>query len=149
MGKATFGVRSLRPIYKCCRLDFHVLIPVFTIGLFLFQIIATFKTPYLPEEFRSIEILGWTLFGCCCACLFVGIQNFTSDGSLEPIPDDYPYNGTVEERKEYWENYDYDNNEDNHNHDDVIGETDLPSSSTTNNGGVGDQYDEEEDEVSM
>jgi len=100
--KATHGVRTLRPIWKLCRLDFSFLIPISTIGLLLFQLVVNiFFEPYLPG-YSGIEIVGWVLFAFCLSLMFIGIQNFTKDGSLLPIPDDYPYDGTLEERKEYW-----------------------------------------------
>jgi hypothetical protein len=99
--KATSGKRSLRQKYKCCRLDFHILVPVSTIALFLFQMANTIKTPYLPDNLHIVTV-GWVLFAFCFVLLFIGVQDFNKEGSLAPIPDDFPYNGTEEDRLEYF-----------------------------------------------
>ena len=140
-------MRSLRPAYLCCRFDFHFMIPAATFGLFLFQMIQTIISPYLPNNL-NIEALGWALFAVCFVILFIGVQKFSQDGSLKDIPDDYPYDGTVEERKVYWSNFDDDeddkgntaSNNDNKKVDakddnDEIGETGDPSDEI---GGTGD-----------
>merc|ERR1712241_946741 len=46
LSKATSGNRSFCPVYKCCRLDFHLLIPIATIGLFLYRIQDVIRSPY-------------------------------------------------------------------------------------------------------
>jgi hypothetical protein len=135
--KATSGMRSLRPAYICCRFDFHFMIPAATFGLFLYQMVQTIISPYLPNNL-NIEYIGWALFAVCFAIMFIGVQNFPQDGSLTDIPDDYPYDGTVEERKVYWSNFEDDegsstNNEnkkeiDAKDDDDEIGGTGDPSS---------------------
>jgi len=111
--KATAGKRSLRPKYKCCRLDFHLLVPVSTIGLFLYQMYYTIKTPYLPNNLNIVTV-GWVLFALCFVLLFIGVQDFRKEGSLVPIPDAFPYDGTVEDRIEYWSQCD-ENNSNNNN----------------------------------
>lgn len=131
--KATSGKRSLSPIYKCCRLDFHILVPVSTFGLFLYQMYYTIESPYLPDNL-NIVTLGWVLFALCFVLLFIGVQDFNKYGSLVPIPDDFPHDGTVEERVEYWSNFDENNNNGNKKKvitvdKDKMGDTGDPSSS--------------------
>ncbi|OEU14466.1 SNF-domain-containing protein [Fragilariopsis cylindrus CCMP1102] len=129
--KATSGMRSLRPAYLCCRFDFHLMIPAATFGLFLFQMIQTIIKPYLPNN-PNIEAIGWACFAVCFAMLFIGFQKFSQDGSLKDIPDDYPYDGTVEERKVYWANFEDDENK----------KVDAKDDDNEEIGGTGDPSDE-------
>lgn len=144
--KATSGMRSLRPAYICCRFDFHFMIPAATLGLFLFQMVQTLISPYLPNNL-NIEYIGWALFALCFAMMFIGIQKFPQEGSLKDIPEDYPYDGTVEERKEYWSNFDDEINVTNNESkkvdtkdDDEIGDTGDPTSN---------DYDVDKDSVEL
>ena len=94
---ATLGKKTLRPMIQCCRFDFHVAIPIATLGLFLYQFVESIRTPYLPNN-PGIEIASWTLFGICTALLFLGVWR-QGDGKLETLEmplDEYPWG------REYW-----------------------------------------------
>jgi len=95
--KATLGKKTLVPIYQCCRFDFHIAIPIATLGLFLYQTSQVIISPYMPGHL-SIEITSWTLFGVCVALLLWGIWR-RDDGKLEEllVPfEEYPWG------KDYW-----------------------------------------------
>jgi len=111
--KATLGKKTLRPIIQCCRFDFHVAIPIATLGLFLYQFVESIRTPYLPNN-QGIEILSWTLFGICTALLFCGMWR-QGDGKLETLEmpfDEYPWG------REYWTTLE--NSDENHGQEDEI-----------------------------
>ena len=95
--KATYGKKTLRPIYQLCRFDFHVAIPIATLGLFLYQTMNAIRSPYLPSN-PNIEIIGWTSFAICITLSFWGVWK-QGDGKLEThvVPfDEYPWG------REYW-----------------------------------------------
>ena len=105
--KATLGKKTLRSYIQCCRFDFHVAIPIATLGLFLYQFVDSIRTPYLPNN-PGIEILSWTLFGICTALLFWGVWK-QGDGKLETLEmplDEYPWG------REYWTTLE--NSDENH-----------------------------------
>ena len=93
--------------------------------------IQTIIKPYLPNN-PNIEAIGWACFAVCFAMLFIGFQKFSQDGSLKDIPDDYPYDGTVEERKVYWANFEDDENK----------KVDAKDDDNEEIGGTGDPSDE-------
>merc|ERR1712146_668930 len=91
--KATFGKKSLRPIWHLCRFDFHVSIPIATLGLFLYQTINAIREPYLPGN-STIEIASWTLFGICLVLLFLDTWKRADGklGELMAVPfEEYPW----------------------------------------------------------
>jgi SNF family Na+-dependent transporter len=112
--KATLGKRTLRPIIQCCRFDFHVAIPIATLGLFLYQFVESIRTPYLPNN-PGIEILSWNLFGICTTLLFLGVWR-QGDGKLETLEmpfDEYPWG------RKYWTTLEKKSDE-NHGQEDEI-----------------------------
>mmetsp|Transcript_41244 Transcript_41244/g.41969 ORF Transcript_41244/g.41969 Transcript_41244/m.41969 type:complete len:350 (+) Transcript_41244:91-1140(+) len=62
----------LRPRWCLCQFDFYVAIPISCIGLFVYNIYSSTQDRILPNN-PTIEILFWTLFGCCVALLLFGI----------------------------------------------------------------------------
>ena len=70
--KATGGKRSLRPLWKCCRFDFHLAIPFATLGLFVYQMYNLAKEPYMPN-YPTINSVGLALMVICVATVLFGI----------------------------------------------------------------------------
>jgi len=102
----------LRPRWCLCHFDFFVAIPITCIGLFLYQIYSATQTRILPDN-TNIEIIFWTLFGCCVALLFFGIWD-RGEGSpeVENIPvEEFPYG------EEYWSTKDDSKDNDNNSND--------------------------------
>ena len=116
------------------------MIPAATFGLFLFQMIQTIISPYLANN-PNIEAIGWACFAVCFAMLFIGFQKFSQDGSLKDIPDDYPYDGTVEERKVYWANFE-DDDKGNNSSSNENKKVDAKDDDNEEIGGTGDPSDE-------
>ena len=102
--------------------------------------IQTIIKPYLPNN-PNIEAIGWACFAVCFAMLFIGFQKFSQDGSLKDIPDDYPYDGTVEERKVYWANFE-DDDKGNNSSSNVNKKVDAKDDDNEEIGGTGDPSDE-------
>lgn len=115
----------LRPRWCLCQFDFYVAIPISCIGLFVYNIYTSTQDRILPNN-PTIEIICWTLFGCCVALLLFGIWK-RGDGvpKVENIPlEEFPYG------EEYWANKNKRNNNDN--------KENIEAESSTSNGN--DEY---------
>ena len=78
--KATDGKRSLWPKYQCY-FDFYFAIPVFCLGLFIYQIYYNITDGYLPD-YPRIEIAGWVLLAACLLLTGFGMWRCGGEGKL-------------------------------------------------------------------